>query len=174
MRRELRSQGTSVSDDPRRCRQVAARDASAVAVVTALGMSCVGCVCPRHERLRRSRPSEARSVAVATTFRGASIDGCVDCLWWHPKTTISSDATHRWAFSSDDHLRPDGLWSVLWSGTLGIVLRQRTIWSMFISIDDYVLCLLLTLFMYFSDDFYNDDYDFYVCHKIVPNSRGDF
>jgi hypothetical protein len=27
-------------------------------------------------------------------------------------------------------------------------------------IDDYVLCLLLTLFMHSSDDFYDDEYDF--------------
>jgi hypothetical protein len=33
-------------------------------------------------------------VVVATTFRGASGDGCGDRLWWHLKTTISSDAMH--------------------------------------------------------------------------------
>jgi hypothetical protein len=27
-------------------------------------------------------------------------------------------------------------------------------------IDDYVLCLLLTLFMHFSDDYSDDEYDF--------------
>jgi hypothetical protein len=40
------------------------------------------------------------------------------------------------------------------------------------AIDDYVLCLLLRLFMHSSDDFYDDEYDFYVCHKIAPNSGG--
>jgi hypothetical protein len=40
------------------------------------------------------------------------------------------------------------------------------------AIDDYVLCLLLTLFMHSSDDFYVDEYDFYVYHKTVPNYRG--
>jgi hypothetical protein len=40
------------------------------------------------------------------------------------------------------------------------------------AIDDYILCLLLTLFKHSSDDFYNEEYDFYVCHKIVPNSHG--
>jgi hypothetical protein len=39
------------------------------------------------------------------------------------------------------------------------------------AINDYVLCLLLTLFMHSSDVFYDDEYDFYVCHKIIPNSR---
>jgi hypothetical protein len=39
-------------------------------------------------------------------------------------------------------------------------------------IDDYVLCLLLTLFMHSSDDFYDDKYDFYICHKFVSNSCG--
>jgi hypothetical protein len=28
------------------------------------------------------------------------------------------------------------------------------------AIDDFVLCLLLTLFMHSSDDFYDDEYDF--------------
>jgi hypothetical protein len=28
------------------------------------------------------------------------------------------------------------------------------------AIDDYVLCLLLTLFMHLKDDFYDDEYDF--------------
>jgi hypothetical protein len=36
-------------------------------------------------------------------------------------------------------------------------------------IDDYVLCLLLTLFIYSSDDFYDEEYDFYVRHKTIPN-----
>jgi hypothetical protein len=40
------------------------------------------------------------------------------------------------------------------------------------AIDGYVLCLLLTLFMHSSDDFYDDGYDFYVYHKIVPNFGG--
>jgi hypothetical protein len=26
--------------------------------------------------------------------------------------------------------------------------------------------------MHSSDDCYDDEYDFYACHKIVPNSRG--
>jgi hypothetical protein len=30
---------------------------------------------------------------------------------------------------------------------------------------------LITLFMHFSDDFYDDEYNFYVCHKIDSNSR---
>jgi hypothetical protein len=40
------------------------------------------------------------------------------------------------------------------------------------AIDDYVLCLLLTLFMHSSDNFYDDEYDFYVFHKTVLNSHG--
>jgi hypothetical protein len=40
------------------------------------------------------------------------------------------------------------------------------------TIDDYVLCLLLTLFMHSTDALYDDEYDFYVFHKNVPNSRG--
>ena len=39
-------------------------------------------------------------------------------------------------------------------------------------IDDYVLCQLFTLFMHYSDDFYDDEYDFYVCHKTVSNFCG--
>jgi hypothetical protein len=38
-------------------------------------------------------------------------------------------------------------------------------------IDDYVLRLLLTLFIHSSDDFFDNEYNFYVCHKNVPNSR---
>jgi hypothetical protein len=34
------------------------------------------------------------------------------------------------------------------------------------------LCLLFTLFMHSCDDFYDDEYDFYVCHKTGPNSVG--
>jgi hypothetical protein len=34
------------------------------------------------------------------------------------------------------------------------------------AIDDYVLFLLLTLFMHSNDDFYDDEYDFYDCHKL--------
>jgi hypothetical protein len=40
------------------------------------------------------------------------------------------------------------------------------------AIDDYVLCPLFTLFMHSCDDVYDDEYDFYVWHKTVPNSRG--
>jgi hypothetical protein len=40
------------------------------------------------------------------------------------------------------------------------------------AINDYVLCLLFTLFMHSGDDFYDDEYDFYICNKIVSNSRG--
>jgi hypothetical protein len=40
------------------------------------------------------------------------------------------------------------------------------------AINDYGLCLLLTLFMHSSDDFYDDECDFFVSHKIVPNYRG--
>ena len=34
------------------------------------------------------------------------------------------------------------------------------------AIDDYVLCLLLTLFMHSSDDFYDDKYDFIFAIKL--------
>ena len=33
-------------------------------------------------------------------------------------------------------------------------------------VDDYVLCLLLTLFIYSSDDFYDDEYKFYAAIKL--------
>jgi hypothetical protein len=84
---------------------------------------------PRRERWWLCLP-EAR-VVVAMTFWGASGDGCGDPSWWHPKTTISSDAAHRRA-SSEDHLGSDGLWGILWPGGLGIVRQRRTIKSMFI------------------------------------------
>jgi hypothetical protein len=38
------------------------------------------------------------------------------------------------------------------------------------AIDNYVLCLLLTLFSHSSDDFYDDEYDFIL--PSVPNSHG--
>jgi hypothetical protein len=41
-------------------------------------------------------------------------------------------------------------------------------------IDDYVLYMLFTLCIHSSDDFYDDEYDFYVCHKIVPIFRGGY
>jgi hypothetical protein len=74
-----------------------------------LGTSNGGHVFPRRKWLQRPRTPEARSVAVVTTFQGASDDNCGDHPWWHPETTISSDAVHRRASSSDDHLRSDGL-----------------------------------------------------------------
>jgi hypothetical protein len=40
------------------------------------------------------------------------------------------------------------------------------------AIDDYVLCLLLTLVMHPSDDFFDDEYNFYVFHKTSLNFRG--
>jgi hypothetical protein len=39
------------------------------------------------------------------------------------------------------------------------------------AIDDYVLCLLLTLFIHSSDNFNDDEYNF-MLQKIVPNSCG--
>jgi hypothetical protein len=40
------------------------------------------------------------------------------------------------------------------------------------AVEDYVLWLLLTLFMHSSDNFYDDEYDFTFAIKTVPNSRG--
>jgi hypothetical protein len=59
-------------------------------VMTVLGASGGGCFCLRRERWWLLRPPEARSVAMATTFRGESGDGYGDRLWWHLKTTIST------------------------------------------------------------------------------------
>jgi hypothetical protein len=39
-------------------------------------------------------------------------------------------------------------------------------------IDDYVLCLLLTLFMHYSDDFYDDECDFIFAIKLSLISVG--
>jgi hypothetical protein len=131
VRRERRSEATSASGGPRRCRWVVAQDVSDAAAMTTRDASSSGCVCPRHGRWQRSRPLEARLVVVATTFRGTSDDGCSDRPWWHSKITISSDAMHRRVSPSNDHLWSDGLWGVLWSSSLEIILLRRTIWSMF-------------------------------------------
>jgi hypothetical protein len=68
VRCERRSEETSASDDPRRCRRVVTRDASTMAAMTALGTSDGGPVCPRREPWWRPRLPEARSVVVAATF----------------------------------------------------------------------------------------------------------
>ena len=64
---------------------------------------------------------------------------------WRPSTTNSSDPV---ASAASFDLAASG-------SSFGDELSDHVY-----TIDDYVLCLLLTLFMHSSDDFYDDEYDF--------------
>jgi hypothetical protein len=166
--------GTRPSGGPRRCWRVAARDASVVAAVTALGASNGGRVFPRCERWWQPRPPEAWSVVVATTFRGTSGVGCGERLWCIQRQ--QSPPMRRVGGRPPSTTTFDLMaWSVVEASLIWRPRDRPPVTSYLIhvyAINDYGLCLLLTLFMHFSDDFYDDEYNFFVSHKIVPNYHG--
>jgi hypothetical protein len=137
--------------------------------------------CPRRKQRWTCLP-ETRAMAATATSRGAIGGGGNDLprhewwwLQWPSMVAFEDNDLLRCGASKGVPLRrPSLIW---WS------LRRPLVWQprdrppatnylihVYV-IDDYVLCLLITLFMHFSDYFYDDEYNFYFCHKIVSNSR---
>jgi hypothetical protein len=145
VRRERRSEETSASGGPRRCRRVVAWDVSNAVAMTALGASSGWRVCPRHGRWQRPQPLEARSVAVTTTFWGRATMVAVTVHGGIRR----QQSPPMWCIEGS--LRRPLIW---WS------LRRPLIWQprdrppatnylihVYV-IDDYVLCILLNYTIY--------------------------
>jgi hypothetical protein len=150
-KREWRCDATSVSGSTR---QVVARDASVAAAVTVLGTSGYG----DRDLLRRNlwwwqQPFETRAVLAALIVRGSirrQRSPSMRCIRGRPPPTttfnpMASEASFDLAVSESS------------SGD--------ELFDLCLCINDYILYLLLTLFIHFSDIFYDDKYDFYVCRN---------
>jgi hypothetical protein len=143
------------SDDPRRRRRASPHGAIVAAVVTAQGTIGDVSACGGN----RLTPSDGARVCSVNRPTPCS-NGGSDCSRQHPKTTISSDPAclgRPLTKTTSDLVTSEMFADLLALGSSSSdVLLPIHVYVF----HDYVLCLLLTLFMHSVEDFYDDEYEY--------------
>jgi hypothetical protein len=100
---------------------------------------------PRHDRWRWRRPFDARAVITAVTIRGG--------IQMQRSSPMQRNGGHPPPTTTFDLMASEASFDLVASRSFS----GDELYDPCLCIDDYVLCLLLTLFMHSSDDFYDDE-----------------
>jgi hypothetical protein len=139
--------------------------------------------CPRHERWWPCMPKARAMVATATsrgTIGGSGSDVLRCERWWirWPSVVASKDNNRFRCGASEGVLlqRPP---SIRWPLRRPLIWRPRdrpptTNYPIHVYANLWLCFMFVTyiVYMYYNDNFYGDEYDFYVCHKTIHNSCG--